>query len=446
MEVWKERRSMGPTRAGKVPRDDWQRDRARIIHSAAFRRLQSKTQVLGLGESDFYRTRLTHSLEVSQIGSGIVSFLRHLLPQTHEAYSWLPEQNLIEAICLAHDLGHPPFGHGGEVALNYCMRNHGGFEGNGQTLRILTTLGEYVQDFGLDLTRRTLLGVLKYPTLFQDAHGYSPENLVGVNDLHHVALDQWHPPKCLFAEEEEVLKWILAPFSEKDQKEFRSFRPQEISLNVKKVNHKRTQYKALDTTIMELADDIAYGVHDLEDAIVLRLVDKQLWEDEVANPIRENPQSELKQIIDTISDQLFAYRSAPRKNAIGTLVHHFVESVEVFENQNLDHPLLKYRAQFTFAAQQELELLKKFVSRHVIHKPEVQMLGYRGQLMILKLFDVISFQPERLLPRNIYDKFVKSPHPERTLTDFISGMTDSYATRFYQRLFTPKEGSIFDRL
>ncbi len=97
---------------------EYQRDRARIIHSASFRSLKSKTQVLGLGESDFYRTRLTHSLEVAQIGSGICEWLRNTTDNAAER-EWIPSFSLIEAICLSHDLGHSPFGHGGEVALNY---------------------------------------------------------------------------------------------------------------------------------------------------------------------------------------------------------------------------------------------------------------------------------------------------------------------------------------
>ena len=160
MNVWESRQT--PLGADQRERDNFSRDRARVIHSAFFRRLQGKTQVLGLGESDFYRTRLTHSIEVAQVASGIVETLRDDSSLT-SFRQFLPSQTLIEAIALAHDIGHPPFGHGGEVALNYVMRNHGGFEGNAQTLRICTKLGEYSDDSGLNLTRRTLLGLLKYP-------------------------------------------------------------------------------------------------------------------------------------------------------------------------------------------------------------------------------------------------------------------------------------------
>lgn len=137
-------------------------DYARVIHSAAFRRLQGKTQILNLGDGDFYRTRLTHSLEVAQIAGGLVQQLRGMAGD-HPAAAVLPDRSMIQAIACAHDLGHPPFGHGGEVALNWCMADAGGFEGNGQTLRLLSRPLDAAPEPGVNLTSRSLLGVLKYP-------------------------------------------------------------------------------------------------------------------------------------------------------------------------------------------------------------------------------------------------------------------------------------------
>jgi dGTPase len=131
-----------PPRSGDI-RNSYQRDRARIIHSAGFRRLQGKTQVMGTGEGDFHRTRLTHTLEAAQIGQGLVKKLLNSNLTNNELKSILPPSALIEAACLAHDLGHPPYGHAGERALHGKMQAEGGFEGNGQTLRILTTLEKY---------------------------------------------------------------------------------------------------------------------------------------------------------------------------------------------------------------------------------------------------------------------------------------------------------------
>ena len=157
--MWTQRRSGQTNQRGtRDHRNPFERDKTRVIHCPAFRRLQRKTQILGTDEGDFHRTRLTHSLEVASIGHSIV---RNLAIKPKE-FSDLPHDDLINAICLLHDIGHPPFGHGGEVALNYMMRNYGGFEGNAQTLRLLTKLESFKSTYGLDLTRRTLLGIIKY--------------------------------------------------------------------------------------------------------------------------------------------------------------------------------------------------------------------------------------------------------------------------------------------
>jgi len=161
--MWMDRRSGQENQRGyQDHRSPFERDRTRVIHCPAFRRLQRKTQILGTDEGDFHRTRLTHSLEVASIGSSIVRNL--MVNQSLGLFDrLLPSDDLIHVICLLHDIGHPPFGHGGEVALNYMMRHHGGFEGNAQTLRLLAKIEDSYGSFGLDLTRRALLGILKYP-------------------------------------------------------------------------------------------------------------------------------------------------------------------------------------------------------------------------------------------------------------------------------------------
>src|SRR5689334_12956067 len=152
-DSWQDRRT--GWKLGKADtRTEYEVDFARVVHSGSFRRLQGKAQILNLGDSDFYRTRLTHSLEVAQIAAGIVRRFERAATD-HPAHSHLPPVSLIQAISLTHDLGHPPFGHGGEIALNYCMRNHGGFEGNGQTLRVASRLEHFSVTTGI-----TLLGAL----------------------------------------------------------------------------------------------------------------------------------------------------------------------------------------------------------------------------------------------------------------------------------------------
>ena len=161
--MWTHRRSGLINQRGQDDhRNPYERDRTRVIHCPSFRRLQRKTQILGTDEGDFHRTRLTHSLEVASIGRSISRSLA-LKTSSENISAVLPNDDLISVICLLHDIGHPPFGHGGEVALNFMMREHGGFEGNGQTLRLLTKVENSYGEYGLDLTRRSLLGVLKYP-------------------------------------------------------------------------------------------------------------------------------------------------------------------------------------------------------------------------------------------------------------------------------------------
>lgn len=422
----------------------YQRDRARVIHSASFRRLQAKTQIFGLNESDFYRTRLTHSMEVAQIGSGLVEQL--ITVGDKQGYlTWLPSFYLIEAICLAHDLGHPPFGHGGEVALNYMMRNHGGFEGNAQTLRILAKLGEYTDNNGIDLSRRATLGVLKYPAIYtditqQDSNYLEKAAAPELHDFKTLQMKAWYPPKSsIYAEERSILEWVLLPFSTEDKKNF-------TLLFEQKKGFKVTKHKSFDTSIMEIADDIAYGIHDLEDAVAMSMVPKEVWVKEVMqhpyfvkNPLWGND----------MTDKLFSKRSKDRKHAISKMVGIMIESVFVAENRLFEHPLLRYQAKLGQAEEAILELLKDFVYKNVITLPEVKGMEYKGQLIILDLFKSLRANPAALLPRNTYQKYLNATDistQQRVIADYVAGMTNTYAERLYAKLFLPLHGSIFDRI
>ncbi|MCE8040138.1 anti-phage deoxyguanosine triphosphatase [Halomonas sp. MCCC 1A11062] len=409
-----------------------QRDRARLIHSSAFRRLQSKTQVLGLGESDFYRTRLTHSLEVAQIGSGICEKLREKYGSVHEVFDWIPSLSQIEAICLSHDIGHPPFGHGGEVALNFYMRWNGGFEGNGQTLRIVSKLGEYSPDRGLDLTRRTMLGIIKYPVLYKELA------VSGVDKAcdDKINIDSYKPPKCIHDDEEEVLDWVLSAMPVRDVQEFRKVKVKD--------GKPKSKYKAFDTSIMELADDIAYGVHDFEDALALRLVTEKEWSQDVLDKLDEN--SVISKDVTFYTEKLFSYSNKDRKHAVSKLVGYFVSEIEVRAQGVFETPLLDLQACMSDEAVHTLEVLKSFVINHVIKRPEVQTLEYKGQQIVLRLFEVLQQNPNRLLPSSTFGKYKLSGNPNRVICDYVSGMTDSYAKKLYHKLFSPDVGSIFDRL
>jgi dGTPase len=432
MNVWEDRKS--PLDSDQRSRNNFSRDRARVIHSAFFRRLQGKTQVLGLGESDFYRTRLTHSIEVAQVASGIVETLQSdsSLANFHQ---WLPSQTLIEAVALAHDIGHPPFGHGGEVALNYVMKNNGGFEGNAQTLRICTKLGEYSETAGLNLTRRTLLGLLKYPATYStvvDVATYQPSQAP-------INIDSYKPPKCVFDCDADSLTFIFDPVSP-DKTIFQSIQKIEGK-------HAKTKFKALDTSILELADDIAYGVHDLEDAIALRLVNERLWRTEVhellVDPLSNFP---LRERILEVTGNLFSETNKTRKKAISFLVNYFIRNCTLKKRDLFSNNLFDIEGVMTVHAVRELEILKSFVVKHVIKTVEVQTLEYKGQQMIVRLFEAISNNPSRLLPKKYYDDFLAHDKDVRVICDYVAGTTDDYATKVYHKIFTPSSGSIFDRL
>lgn len=222
-----------------------------------------------MGDSDFYRTRLTHSLEVAQIAGGITSQIKHCFPK-HDAINHLPEHNLIQAIACTHDLGHPPFGHGGEVALNYCMHKDGGFEGNGQTLRILSTLEKFSKNHGSDLTRETLLGVLKYPVAYSKAKNpiKTPRMMEDTSGIPILDRSSSKPPKCYMDSESSVVEWLLSPLNAKDRDIFQSY-------TVNSNHHHKANHKSFACSIMDLADDISFGIHDMEDSIALRLVTKE---------------------------------------------------------------------------------------------------------------------------------------------------------------------------
>lgn len=419
--VWSERRSGAESMRPGDQRTPWQRDRARILHSAAFRRLQAKTQILGIGQNDFYRTRLTHSLEAAQIGTGLVSQLRSKTSAGLNGI--LPADALMEALCLAHDIGHPPFGHGGETALNYKMLNHGGFEGNGQTLRIVAKLEPYTQQHGMDLSRRTLLGLLKYPVL-QPQLSLAPLPLQ--NPLN---LTPWKPAKAIFAADSDILDWILAPLSANDRNLFQQVDTLEQSPFIK------SRYKSLDASIMELADDIAYGVHDLEDAIVLGNISENQWQ---ANSDWDNLPTALAQQMQQIGAALFSHQHHLRKDAIGSLVNLLISSVSLTEVlPGATEPLIRYNAVLADAPQAILQCLKQLVYRCVISRPDIQQSRFRCQNMLMALFDAFCSDPSRLLPANTQLRWQQAADALKTrvICDYISGMTDDYAELMYRRLY-----------
>ncbi|EFP97559.1 anti-phage deoxyguanosine triphosphatase [Vibrio caribbeanicus] len=436
MNEWIERQS-DRKRNSDTEHDYFYRiDQSRVVNSVAFRRLQSKTQVHGVGESDFFRTRLTHSMEVAQIGKSITHRLNFIAGKKEcESEKWIAPIPLIEAICLAHDLGHPAFGHNGERTLNYFLHRDGGFEGNGQTFRILTKLGEYSSDFGYNLTRRTLLGVVKYPVLHRQLdHVYpSPEQTTVID------ISKWSPPKCIHDTENEALEWVLNPFSDRDKELFTS-----TTLVKGKL---KSQFKSFDTSIMECADDIAYGIHDLEDALVMRLLHRDEVCEKLTHELEELSKLVTKRWNNTnksyLAMKLASGKLEDTKAAISSIINELVRSTTITKQKMFESPLLDFQCTMSDEHLDILKSFQDFVYEQVISQPSVQTLEFKGQKIITDIFMALKSKPYMLLPSIVQEKVSDEISLERVVADYISSMTDIEACKLYQRLFTPEQGSVF---
>lgn len=449
ISVWSERQSESRSQRG-IPdaRGPFDIDYARIIHSASFRRLQGKTQILNLGDGDFYRTRLTHSLEVAQIAGGLVQFLHRLMPD-HPGTAHLPPLPLIQTLGFAHDLGHPPFGHGGEVALNYCMRDNGGFEGNGQTLRLLTRLESFSRAHGSNLTRRTLLGLLKYPASYSATVNADLRPALDTRPTALSVIDRkaCKPPKCYLDSEAEVVDWILAPLSARDRQRFQT-------VDKAPGKHGKSRHKSLDCSLMDLADDIAYGVHDFEDALSLGLIRRDDFLEAVpASVCSAFIAFRLKHYGDKVGNDVYGDlvgnlfgSSAQRKMIINIIVNHLIGAMTLDEDTGFDEPLLRYRAVMPDGAGQFLDALKALVWDKVIRCAQVQQMEFKGQNLVVSVFEAFATDPKAYLPADAFARFEASGNDVRVLCDHIAGMTDAHLMKTYERLFSPRMGSIFDKL
>ena len=398
-------------------RNPFAKDKARIIHSSAFRRLQSKKQILTIGTTDFNRTRLTHSLETAQIASGILEILSGKLSESDKKY--LPSPFLLDAICLGHDIGHPPFGHSGEKVLNDIMSKYDGhFEGNAQTLRIVAHLGEYSQKFGYNLTRGVLLGIIKYPQF--------------ISSKISISTQETPVPKYLFEEEKDIVEWVIKPFYKEDKEQYY-----------------KTTIPTIYTSIMDTADDIAYGVHDLEDAIILKLIDRDVWQKEIVNNIGNCPIP--KYSWNKITNSLFSSETFKVKKIISILVNYLITSTYLHKKKLFHSNLLDYGVMLETHAEYLLRLLKNFVAKNVIYCRENLILEYKTKHIIENIFHAIESNPLKFLPhtyKKIYTdiKSDKIYFKKRVIADYVSGMTDTYIDKLYKYYFTPGTGSIFERI
>jgi dGTPase len=386
-----------PKRAG---RGDFERDRARVLHSAALRRLAAKTQVVTAGSADFPRTRLTHSLECAQIGRELGRELGC-------------DPDLVDAACLAHDIGHSPFGHNGEFALDELASSCGGFEGNAQSLRLLTRLEPKVLGAGLNLTRATLDATLKYPWFSK-----GPGTKYGV-----------------YAEDAEVFGWIrqTAPAGR----------------------------RCLEAQVMDWADDIAYSVHDLEDGFHAGLITfKNLNSSAERNVVSQTTATtyvgedvslaELTEVLDALlalDVWPASYDGGPDtvaglKNVTSELIGRFCVAAQQATLATHPRPLTRYAADLIVPRRQRLEcaLLKGITAHYVMTRAGVIAAQARERELLAELaFAVERGAPGTLDPllRPAWEAAASDPARRRVVIDQIASLTDTSAIAWHHRLCEP---------
>ncbi len=341
-------------------RTSFQRDRDRILHTTAFRRLEYKTQVFVFYEGDHYRTRLTHTLEVAQLGRSMARRLG-------------ANEDLTEAICLAHDLGHPPFGHSGENALNKLMKDHGGFNHNTHSYRIVTELEDRYRNFpGLNLTYETREGMIKHETEYDssDATDYEPE-----------------------------------------------------------------KRGSLEAQIANLADEIAYNAHDLEDGLRAALFfPSELEEIEIWQALKElvgwNDQAfdayHLRELIRELIGLLLA--DVVNMTASNISSNNFTSSDQL---QRYPSNIVRYSSGLSDQVQE----LKDFLFDRMYRHYRLMRMQNKAERFIREIFDAYLNEP-KMLPLKIQSSLKDQPE-QRVIADYIAGMTDRYALEEWEKLFDP---------
>jgi dGTPase len=342
-------------------RSEFQRDRDRIVHSTAFRRLEYKTQVFVNHEGDLFRTRLTHSIEVAQIARSVARNLR-------------VNEDLVEAISLAHDLGHTPFGHAGQDALNECMRGHGGFEHNLQSLAVVDELEEHYGAFnGLNLCFETREGILKH---------CSRENARRLGDLGE--------------------RFLLG------------------------------RQPSIEAQIANIADEIAYNNHDVDDGLrsglltIEQLAEVELWQTHYDAARGDFPQIEGRRLIhETV------------RRIINTLIVDLIEQTSRNLAEHAPRSLDEVRAAPPLVAHSarvaaQAVALKRFLFTNLYRHYRVMRMANKAQRVVMGLFEAFSDDP-RLLPPD-YQAAEPEKQP-RLIAHYIAGMTDRYALKEYRRLF-----------
>lgn len=368
-----EHNSKGRQYAENAPeyRSEFQRDRDRVIHSAAFRRLEYKTQVFVNHEGDMFRTRLTHSIEVAQIGRTIARVL-------------FLNEDLVEAICLAHDLGHTPFGHAGQDALNDCMKAYDGFEHNLQSLRVIDQLEERYAEFsGLNLTFETREGVLKHCSKAQ--------------------------ARCL---------------GEVGERFINATRP------------------SLEAQVANLADAIAYNNHDLDDGLRAGLIDFEALREQDLFAVHFN---QLGQRYPALSTRRMVYETIRRmiNFQVIDLIHASQARLELLQPASIEdirrqQPVI----QLSDEGYTQHKALKKFLKMQLYQHYRVHRMTLKAATIVRSLFNIFM-DDIGVLPRDVQARIKSGQavepecHQARMIADYIAGMTDRFAIKEYEKLFNP---------
>ena len=345
-------------------RSVYQRDRDRIIHSTAFRKLEYKTQVFVNHEGDYYRTRLTHTMEVSQIARSIARVMSL-------------NEDLVEAIALSHDIGHPPFGHAGEESLRMLMKDNGGFDHNLQGLRVVEELEQRYPDFpGLNLTWEVREGINKHTTMFDKA------------------------------------------------KQLKEFEP--------------GSSPTMETQVVDVADEIAYDNHDIDDGLTSGLIEEKgllelkLWKD-AARFVKKG----RKVLPDKIRKHQIVRRLIDIQ--IEDLLHASEKNIK-FNNIKNVADVRKHKKRlvtFSDSMQKKRKELRAFLMDNLYKNFRVIRMSDKARRFIIDLFKVYLEKPEQLPPSD--HKKINKGNIHRVICDYIAGMTDRYALDEYKKLFDPYE-------
>jgi dGTPase len=403
------------TIGGDAPRADeyrsvFQIHRDRILHTSSFRRLQGKTQVFLTGEYDFYRTRLTHSLEVSQIGRSLCAALQHRSPHLNRAFFIDPD--LVEAACLAHDLGHPPFGHAGERSLHRLMAGDGGFEGNAQTLRLLTETIFAGGTRGLNPSRALLDAIMKYKCLRRDR----PEA----------------PNHFLYDGQAPYLDFVHGGGAA---------RPEAGGDDM----------RSIECQVMDWADDTAYSLNDIADGVAAGFItiDRlERWAEGAGLDPGE---------ADHLTGLLRALRERRVEVRANRKIGDFIAACSLAPREN---PLAARTARHAFRlviageVQAECALYKRLAVDLVFRSPQLQQLDFKADRILGQLFAALAdnylgaARPLQLLPPDLEASLSGADEGEwrRRLCDLLASLTDASAIRLHRRLLEPSFSGLSELL